>query len=330
MNDDLNIIIGGEPIPNDWNPDSYKEKEIWEKRKLEIEDKNKKAEMEENTFCYRCHQTILNRIDGTIVSNTDTKREFELKFLYEGTNTIVNTQIVESNVNIHPENMQAALQLINDVDNIKCNTSLLLNSETGKIEQVLNLADIKQHWEIHKRNLLHKFKTIANTRSTDKEHLDNFIQLTEKSFTTQASFIKDLTTKLFFDIFFDKYLVGKTIENAVTGRTFYSLLFNQIPIKVVLSQTAVMDKDTGFFTISNYITSENQKRKDFDSDFIRKMYEQYYRPVVKYDFTYYNFNFDSKIVLGADNFPNEINVNLVEEVENNVEILVIYKIRRLK
>lgn len=330
MDKDFNVIIGEKPISNDWNPDSYRQKEDWKKRKQEIEDKNKKNGAEENAFHYRCHQTVLNRIDGAITSNTDTKRELEVKFTHEGKNTIINTRIVESSIDIRPETMRAALQLINDVDILKCNTSLLLNPETGKIEQVLNLSEIKNDWETHKKNLYGKFRTISGVKSIDREHLSNFIQLIDENFISQTSFVKDLTSKLFFDVFFDKYLVRKSIENTITGRTFYSMLFNQTPVKVALSQTTVTDKETGLLTISQYITNENQKRKDFDSDYIRKMYEQYYRPVLKYGFTYYNFNFESKTVLGTDNLPDEIKINLVEEIENNVEILVVYKIRRLK
>ncbi|WP_455970674.1 hypothetical protein [Bacteroides congonensis] len=329
-NEDFNVIIGEQPIPNNWNLDSYKQREKWEERKREIEEKNKKNELDENCYRYRCHQTVLNRIDGTITSNADTKRELEVKVLREGNNTIVNTQIVESNIDIRPENMRAALQLINEVDIIKCNAHLILDPETGKIARTLNLSEIKKNWEEYKKGLYHKLHATIRTKREDLEHLDNFVHLIDNNFATQESFIADLTSKLFFDVFFDKYLVGKKVENEIVGRTFYSMLFNQMPIKVAISQTAAIDKDSKLFTISNYITNENQRRKDYDANFVRKMYEQYYQPIVKYDFTYYNLNFDSKIVIGTDNLPDEINVNLVEEIENNVEILVVYKIRRLK
>lgn len=60
------------------------------------------------------------------------------------------------------------------------------------------------------------------------------------------------------------------------------------------------------------------------------IYRDRYQPFIKYNFTQYNFEFYHDTLLSEDGLPQDIKVNIIEEVRNNIEILVTYQIRRLK
>lgn len=282
-----------------------------------------------NTVIYRCNQTILNRIDGFIVSHAETKREIKIEIPYIN-NTNVKAEMTESIVNICPENMNAPLQIINEIDFIKCDVCLMLDHETGKISRVTNLDDIKCKWEQHKQKLYSKINSICSNNVIERKHFAQFINLIDGNFKNQETFILDLTSKIFFDVFFDKYLLGKKIENKIYNKTFYSYLFDTLPITIQLSQSITTDKETGFCQINNYITKDDQSRKDVDMNRIREIYKQRYQPTIKYSFTKYNYNFNTKVILDNDNLPTIIEVSIVEEIENNIELVVVYKIHKLK
>ena len=285
--------------------------------------------LSDNMVRYRCDQIILNRIDSFIVSHAETKREIKIEIPYIN-NTNVKAEMTESIVNIHPENMNAPLQIINEIDFIKCNICLILDHETGKISRVTNLDDIKYNWEQHKQKLCSKINSICSNNIIDRKHFDQFINLVDENFKNQETFILDLTSKIFFDVFFDKYLLGNKIENEIYNKTFYSYLFDKLPITIQLTQSVTTDKETGFCQINNYITNDDQIRKNVDINRIREIYKQRYQPTIKYCFTKYNYNFNTKVVLGNDNLPTIIEVNIVEEIENNIELVVVYKIHKLK
>lgn len=60
------------------------------------------------------------------------------------------------------------------------------------------------------------------------------------------------------------------------------------------------------------------------------IYRERYQPIIKYNFTQYNYEFYHDILLADDGLPQDIKVNIIEEVRNNIEMLVTYQIRRLK
>lgn len=279
---------------------------------------------------YRCEQQVVNRIDGVVTSHADTKREVDISFYTQGGDKIAKTRITESIINCSPDNMMPAMQLINDIDCIKCDAELLVDPETGKIDKVLNLEDIKQAWMAYKEGVYRKLDVAFKADSADVKQVDGFTALIDKQFESQQTFLQDLSTKIFFDVFFDKYLLGKEFATTTYEKTFYSYLFDQQPLIMQVSQKVSTDEETGLRHISFYISNEDTERKRTNEDAIRNIYAQRYQPVVKYGFTRHNFEFYHDVILDERGLPTEIKVNIIEEVENNIEILITYRIHKLK
>ena len=60
---------------------------------------------------------------------------------------------------------------------------------------------------------------------------------------------------------FDKYLLGRKLEDEKFEQTFYSFLFDQTPIKTSLTQEVTTDEETGLKKISRYISADDQRTK---------------------------------------------------------------------
>ena len=99
---------------------------------------NEKAELFDKTVKYRCEQKVLNRIDGMITSHSDARREISLQYDSKLKNNRFKGEVTESFVKIRPENMMAALELLDKIDSIKCRAEVTVDTMTGKINRVVN------------------------------------------------------------------------------------------------------------------------------------------------------------------------------------------------
>lgn len=239
-------------------------------------------------------------------------------------------EVTESFVNIRPENMIAALELLDKIDSIKCRAEVTVDTMTGKINRVVNFEEIKKRWEEYRAEMFYTINSTMGQGSDEGKQVVKFTDLIDKQFVDEPTFRKELSSKLFYDVFFDKYLLGRKLEEEKFEQTFYSFLFDQTPIKTSLTQELSTDEETGLKKISRYISADDQRTKFVNEYGIMKTYKERYQPIIKYSFTQYNYEFYHDILLADDGLPQEIKVNIIEEVKNNIEILVTYRIHRLK
>ncbi len=284
----------------------------------------------DTTVKYRCEQKVLNRIDGVVTSHSDTRRELLLSYNSKLQNNRFKGEVTESSVRIDPANMMPALELLDKIDVIKSKADVLIDPQTGRISKVMNFDEIKKNWEEYRSEMLYTINSTLGTGSNENKQVEQFTDLIDKQFSDETAFRDELSTKLFYDIFFDKYLTGQKPENGKHEQKFYSLLFDQTPIKAMLTQKVSTDEESGLRKISCYISADDQRTKLVNDFSIMRIYKERYQPLVKYSFTQYNYEFSHDILLSDDGLPEEIRVNIIEEVQNNIEILVTYRIHRLK
>lgn len=291
---------------------------------------NEQADLFDKTVKYRCEQKVLNRIDGMITSHSDTRREISLQYDSKLKNNRFKGEVTESFVKIRPENMMAALELLDKIDSIKCRAEVTVDTMTGKINRVVNFEEIKKRWEEYRAEMFYTINSTMGQGSDEGKQVEKFTDLIDKQFVDEPTFRAELSGKLFYDVFFDKYLLGRKLEDEKFEQTFYSFLFDKTPIKTSLTQELSTDEETGLKKISRYISADDQRTKFVNEYGIMKTYKECYQPIIKYSFTQYNYEFYHDILLADDGLPQEIKVNIIEEVKNNIEILVTYRIHRLK
>ena len=238
--------------------------------------------------------------------------------------------MTESFIKIRPDNMMPALELLDKIDSIKCHAEVTIDTQTGKINKVVNFEEIKKRWEEYRAEMFYTINSTMGQGSNEGKQVEKFTDLIDKQFVDEPTFRTELSGKLFYDVFFDKYLLGKKLEDEKFEQTFYSFLFDQTPIKTSLTQELSTDEETGLKKISCYISADDQRTKFVNEYGIMKTYKERYQPIIKYSFTQYNYEFYHDILLADDGLPQEIKVNIIEEVKNNIEILVTYRIHRLK
>ena len=274
---------------------------------------------------YRCEQTVVTKLNGVIQNHADTKREFLVLKQSTDRGVFVKTKLTDNIIRIYPEALTEALQLINEIDKIKCDTLLQTNAKTGRIERILNKSEIVLAWESHKQYLKNKYSFLRAEKN--KENLDNFIGIAEDQILNEQKLINDLNTKLFFDLFFDKYLVTNQGLFEAYSRRFYSQLFEGVSLNLNFKQNIMSESENGVA-----VSKVGELEKDsYNKNFLENAYDQKFKPIVHYKFSEFNFSYREKCFLNTkEQWIENAEVTIKEEVKNNVQILIDYKLKKIE
>lgn len=275
------------------------------------------------TYRYRSEQVFITKFDGIAISHGTTKNEFLVSKSYVNDELILSVEMTDNVIAFNPPEMEQAISLIADVDRIKCGVKVAVNKETGKIQRIVNKEEILKNWNAYKVTIRDKYGFARRVETIDD--IEKFIKLAEMQITNEQILIGDLETKLFFEIFFDKYLVGKE-DFKPYNRRFGSQLFegnimtfnfdqkirSEAPGLVEIQRRSVMDKSKTNFPA------------------IEKMYDERYKQIVGFKFTYFDLDFQGDVILNTDEtIVEKAHYTITEEVKNNVQLVINYELKRV-
>jgi hypothetical protein len=290
-----------------------------------LETTTSSTEIIEDSARYRIEQMTMTRLNGIVQSHAETRREFIISRKRSATSMLVNVTLVENIINVYPEGFKEAVALVSDVDLVKSDVQAQVDMQTGKIQHILNHQEIIEKWKKHRAAVTEKFGFLRDPET--KTNLLKFLTVCESIIVNEKNLIEDLNTKLFYDLFFDRHLVADNTAFEPYSRPFYSQLFE--------GETSILD-------FTQQITGETAdkvslaktgilKPGSYNKDAIENQYEHKYKPVVKYRFSEYNVKITEQTLLDtAGNWIETSVVNITEEVKNNVEILIDYKLRKIE
>ncbi|RNL55855.1 hypothetical protein [Pedobacter jejuensis] len=289
---------------------------------------NKKAEpkiSEPVLLKYRCEQTVATKLNNVITNHATTKREFHIKNIIDNGSLIVEVSLVDNIIKINPTHLSEAMDLFSSLDLIKCNVKVLVDQETGKIKKILNYSEVLNSWENFKALLKERYSFL---RSSGAEiELKKFIYLAEAQIKDEKILIEDIHTKLFFDLFFDRYLVNLSEVYKPFTLGYNSQLFEGISVPLHISSEIVFEKPL-------FVELKKQSKIDVnevDISTIKKKYDQKFQPIVGYKFSSYDFQYQVRQIINTElSLIEETDVFIMEEVKNNVEVIVDYKLRRIE
>jgi hypothetical protein len=275
---------------------------------------------------YRCEQTVVIRSNDIVVSHADTKREFVVKKGVSADRTLIQVKMVDNIVNIKPESLSEAVKLLVDFDNVKSADVLLSIDESGMFNRILNHNEIILNWNRFKDSLYDKYSFIR--AEPNRQKLYDFTDKAESMIKSHELLLQDLKTKLFFDLFFDKYLVTKHDLFKPYSRVFYSQLFEGVKVIMNFSQE-VLRESPDMLLVKKH--GEIDKKK-LDLDTIIELYDKKFKPQVKYKFSEYDYKIIENTVYstGENYWIEQSNVSILERVKNNIDVLTDYKLKKIE
>lgn len=272
---------------------------------------------------YRVEQEVSIKLNRTPVNNTTVKTDYTVK--RDVQNPLFYSVRVDEHISkITPNAHQPVLDVVKQVDIIKSNVDVLINYHTGKPEIITNHQSIIFEWMAFKEEYLKKYDFIR-AEATRQNALD-FLSVFDGQINSHDQLVSGLNSQVFFDTFFDYFLVPhpQGFESDLTIH-YHSLLFQNVVTPLVVNQKIIRETpETVLFRKTGI------PKDDIDIDRIKKQYDEQYRPVIDYQFSEYQSGYDATIEFNTDKkYIEYADIKMSESVKNNIEMNINSRIWRI-
>ena len=183
----------------------------------------------------RCEQTIITKLNGAPACTITIKSNYQFERVENMKRPAMNAycKLIEQFVSVYPPSYQQPLEMIIDLERLKCESVFDIDMQTGKIAGIVNHNEIVNKWNDYKNSLLNKYSFL---RSADtKESVNTFIESVEKAITNEELLMAEFYDKMLFMLLFDGYLVGKPNYSAPYDTDFPSQLFQGVKFPMTLT-----------------------------------------------------------------------------------------------
>ena len=276
---------------------------------------------------YRCEQSVTTYLNDVPASNVQTKADYILQGVedVEG-NKAYNLKITENIISIFPEQFTEAAKMMGDLEKIKSDVVLLINTETGNPKGILNYKEIIDRWEDYKFGIKEKYEFLKDKQTRDS--LDDFLNIVDKQIRDKDALLSELRMKLPFLLLFDKHLVSSEILPCTEWQEFSSPLFDQVKFPLELRQE--IEKETlSEVMFVRHGTTTNIPQSALDS--IEDIYGQKFKPAVGYSFSTYSVGYDMRYLVDKEcKSLREAQGCITEEVVNNVRLTINFTLKKIQ
>src|SRR5699024_4368961 len=117
---------------------------------------------------------------------------------------------------------------------------LQVDKNDGSISRIVNHNEIIEKWEKKKKEMLQIKRKLKNKEV--EKGLEDYISLLDKQFLDEDALIEDYKTKMFFDIYFNKYLIDSPDKLEPFETYFRSQLFDGQKTKIKINQDVIKER----------------------------------------------------------------------------------------
>ncbi|ELX5274426.1 hypothetical protein QKY57_004266 [Salmonella enterica] len=273
---------------------------------------------------YRVEQEVSIRLNRIPVNNTIVKTDYTVKHNYN--EPLFYSVHVDDHISkISPNAHQDLLDIMKSVDIIKSNVDLLINASTGKPETIKNHDVIINKWNIFKENFLKENEFIR--AKVTRQNIQDFVSVFDEQINSCEQLLIGLDSQIFFNTFFDYFLVNmQTFESNLT-MNYHSQLFKGIVTPLIVNQK-ILRETSEKVLIRKMSTSVSESNINIGE--IKKQYNERYKPIIDYQFSEYQVNYDAQIEFNKIEKNIEYaDIQMNESVINNVEMDIRCRIWRI-
>lgn len=276
---------------------------------------------------YRCEQTVVTRFNEMPVSTVETKTDYTLQGAVDmDERQAFLLTIGENHLSIFPEQFSSAFEMVEDLEKIKSNVAFAIDPANGYMMRILNHSEIVDNWNKYKKEMMTKYDFV--TDSDTRKSMEEFISIVDKGIQSHDTLLKEYEMKLPHSILFDEYLVAPVSYSPSFDVKYSSPLFENMPFAFRVNQK-VSNETPSLIKLSR--TGTDIKGIDSIQEAAKKIYDRKFKPFVQYDFSAYNLSYNAQMSIDpSTRCLLEADVSICEEVENNAELTISFKMRKIK
>lgn len=295
-----------------------------EKRRKYLEEQQKNGQenncsntvWSEKKIRYRCEQVNITKVEQKIISHSFTKKEYLCtKALDEPAFQI---SLLDFYYEVEPRAFAYAIDAVKDIEYLKENVAVKL-SKNNELEKVLNFEQIKDKW-IYAKEQLKSTKFFKEIEQQDKKNAQNILDTGDKEFLNEDNLRETYNKGLFFLILFSNYTSNSSIK-------FLSQLFSNIEIEIDLEHTIMEETDNYKLIETNGKLKQNKENQEEFS----RLYDLYYRPVIKYKFSEYFYKYKvTRKICKERQIVFDATAILQEGIKNNYVIMTQFNLKEVE
>lgn len=272
---------------------------------------------------YRTEQNVSIKLNRIPITHTESKIDYTITQNKHKSPFCYRIQIDDFIAKISPDAHQELLDIISGIEAIKSNVELLIDPLTGKISHIENHTDIYLAWQQYKKSFLERYEFVRANEA--RKNIAAFAAAYEEQIKSVPQLISGLENQLFFNTYFDNYLIGNTNFETIRVLNFRSQLFENIITPMQITEKIV--KESPDIVV---VHKTGAPTGMIDNAEIERQYNEKYQPVIDYHFSKYEAEFDAQLAINTQqNCLEYAEIRMNEFVKNNVELAIVCQVRRI-
>jgi hypothetical protein len=269
---------------------------------------------------YRCEQMNTTKVEDNINFHCTTKKQYHLE--YHGPSK-ARVSLEQFLYKINPEVLKDAIIATEPLEYSKENVLVSLDKD-NIIESVVNYTDIKEQWEAFKPKLMQTnfYKALLQH---DFKAAEDFMNGGDTEFGSEANLIQTYEKAFFFHVVFNDY--DPWIDRSEKQRLkFNSQIFVNVPVELELTHGIIEENSetVEIMTVGKLI------RERLDDAVLKEQYDKFYKPMIEYDFTEYNYEYIVRRVIDKKTtLILSAKANLKEEVKYNYQFVTQFDLKKI-
>ena len=288
--------------------------------------KEKEKEIQESLWFsekarYRCEQFNTTKLEDNITFHCNTQKEYT--FERSQTRKEVKIRLKDFLYKINPENLAIAIEATKELEFEKENVVFLLD-DSNKIQEVQNFNEIREKWEKFKPTLKGS-EFYKQIEKINNKAADDIIKGGEIEFENEENLKKTYDKNLFYHVIFNDFIpkIESKEKNVIK---FLSQIFVEVWVELEVNHSIIKEDD--YFV--EYKTTGVLQRDKLDDDKIEKQYNEFYKPIIEYGFSEYNYKYS---IIRRIEKKSGLIVNatalMLEEVKNNYQLITQFDLKKI-
>ena len=146
---------------------------------------------------YRNEQTVAMKVNGMPVSTNRLKTDYTVEKVYNSRHDIMQLAFsIDDNIaSVFPTQYQAGMDMVVDLEKIKCKAVINVDMNTGHIGEIVNHKEVIETWEGYKEHFRDKYKFLRSNAT--QEAVQQFLETQDKLILDQEAMKAEMGCKLF-------------------------------------------------------------------------------------------------------------------------------------
>lgn len=201
---------------------------------------------------------------------------------------------------------------------------MLINPDTGNPDTIRNQKMIISEWNTFKEEFLRNNDFIRTKES--RQGIEDFLSIFDAQINSHDQLISDMKNRIFFNTFFDRYIIHPLDFEVSQVMNYHSQLFEKIATPLTVTQKII--KETPDIVVFRKAGTANSS---INANDIKKQYDEKYKPIIDYQFSEYQVKYDAQIDFNTTmNYIEYADIQMSESVINNVEMDIHCRIRMVQ